>query len=265
MQFWRRRTEEPAPTEAAPAPEPEDVVARLGAGSARLRGTRRPADAATRRRSTRRADVAGDARPALGSGRPRRRARVIGPRPLATGEPRRRARSGPGAASCHGCAASSAAATVGGPSWDEVEETLIAGDVGAALAIELVERARARRDPAGPEAAVRAELAALLVPRDVALDPAPGDRRRPGGRPRRRRQRHRQDDDDRQARQPLRGRGARDHPGRRGHLPGGGHRAAPDLGRSRPACRSWPTRRAPTPGPSSTTRSTRRSPAAPTS
>src|SRR5207342_1342166 len=28
-----------------------------------------------------------------------------------------------------------------GPSWDEVEETLIAGDVGAALAIDLVERA----------------------------------------------------------------------------------------------------------------------------
>ncbi len=39
----------------------------------------------------------------------------------------------------------------GGPSWDEVEETLIAGDVGASLAIELVERARARRDPDGPE------------------------------------------------------------------------------------------------------------------
>ena len=54
-----------------------------------------------------------------------------------------------------------------GPSWDEVEETLIAGDVGAALAIELVERARARRDPGGPEAAIRAELAALLVSRDV--------------------------------------------------------------------------------------------------
>jgi fused signal recognition particle receptor len=60
---------------------------------------------------------------------------------------------------------------IGGPSWDEVEETLIAGDVGATLAIELVERARARRDPGGPEAAIRAELAALLVPRD--LDWAP--------------------------------------------------------------------------------------------
>ena len=53
-----------------------------------------------------------------------------------------------------------------GPSWDDVEETLIAGDVGASLAIDIVERARARRDPGGSEAAVRAELAALLVPRD---------------------------------------------------------------------------------------------------
>ena len=33
--------------------------------------------------------------------------------------------------------------------------------------MDIVERARARRDPAGAEAAVRAELAALLVPRDA--------------------------------------------------------------------------------------------------
>ncbi len=58
-----------------------------------------------------------------------------------------------------------------GPQWDEVEETLIAGDVGAALAIDLVERARRRRDPGGPEAAIRAELAALLVDRDVDWQP----------------------------------------------------------------------------------------------
>jgi fused signal recognition particle receptor len=58
-----------------------------------------------------------------------------------------------------------------GPSWDEVEETLIAGDVGAALAIDLVERARRRRDPGGAEAAIRAELVALLVARDVAWSP----------------------------------------------------------------------------------------------
>jgi len=53
-----------------------------------------------------------------------------------------------------------------GPSWDDVEETLIAGDVGASLAMDVVERARARRDAATSEAAVRAELAALLVPRE---------------------------------------------------------------------------------------------------
>ena len=65
---------------------------------------------------------------------------------------------------------------LGGPdedaSWDDVEETLIAGDVGASLAMEIVERARARREPGGPEAAVRAELAALLVPRDTDWMPA---------------------------------------------------------------------------------------------
>jgi fused signal recognition particle receptor len=60
-----------------------------------------------------------------------------------------------------------------GPSWDDVEETLIAGDVGASLAMEVVDRARGRRDPAGAEAAVRAELAALLVPRDPAWQPRP--------------------------------------------------------------------------------------------
>ena len=46
--------------------------------------------------------------------------------------------------------------------WDEVEEALVAGDVGASLAAEIVERARARRDAPSAEAAVRAELAAVL-------------------------------------------------------------------------------------------------------
>src|SRR6266545_3725219 len=35
----------------------------------------------------------------------------------------------------------------GGPSWDDVEETLIGGDVGAGLAMEVVERAKRRHDP----------------------------------------------------------------------------------------------------------------------
>ena len=60
-----------------------------------------------------------------------------------------------------------------GPSWEEVEETLISGDVGAGLALEVVERARERRDPAGAESAVRTELAALLAPRDASWSPRP--------------------------------------------------------------------------------------------
>jgi fused signal recognition particle receptor len=60
-----------------------------------------------------------------------------------------------------------------GASWDDVEETLIAGDVGAALAMDIVEKARRRRDSNGAEAAVRAELAALLVPRDTHWEPRP--------------------------------------------------------------------------------------------
>ena len=67
----------------------------------------------------------------------------------------------------------------GEEAWDDVEETLIAGDVGAALAMEVVERARRRRDPGGAEAAVRAELAALLVDRDPDWTPA----QPPGGGP----------------------------------------------------------------------------------
>jgi len=46
--------------------------------------------------------------------------------------------------------------------WEQVEETLIAGDVGARLAMDVVSRARSRRDPGGPEAGVRAELGRLL-------------------------------------------------------------------------------------------------------
>jgi fused signal recognition particle receptor len=64
-------------------------------------------------------------------------------------------------------------AEAGGPSWDDVEETLIGGDVGAALAMDLVERARRRHDPGGAEAAIRAELAALLVARDLDWSPRP--------------------------------------------------------------------------------------------
>jgi fused signal recognition particle receptor len=45
--------------------------------------------------------------------------------------------------------------------------------VGAALAIDLVDRARRRRDPNGAEAGIRAELASLLVQRDLDWQPRP--------------------------------------------------------------------------------------------
>jgi len=60
-----------------------------------------------------------------------------------------------------------------GPSWDEVEETLISGDVGAALAMDVVERARRSKEPGGAIAAVQRELAALLVPREGPWEPRP--------------------------------------------------------------------------------------------
>jgi len=63
----------------------------------------------------------------------------------------------------------------GGPTaadWEEAEETLISGDVGAALAMDVVERARKRRDMDSATAAVEAELAALLVPREPGWRPS---------------------------------------------------------------------------------------------
>jgi fused signal recognition particle receptor len=49
--------------------------------------------------------------------------------------------------------------------WEEVEETLITGDVGAQLSMSIVERARKRRDMT-VEQAIRAELEAILAGRD---------------------------------------------------------------------------------------------------
>jgi fused signal recognition particle receptor len=57
--------------------------------------------------------------------------------------------------------------------WESVEELLIAGDVGGILATEIVERARAHKDAASAEAAVRQELAALLLPNDPNWRPMP--------------------------------------------------------------------------------------------
>ena len=54
----------------------------------------------------------------------------------------------------------------GDADWDEIEEVLITGDVGASLSMDLVDRARRRRDLTA-EAAVREELAGLLAERDA--------------------------------------------------------------------------------------------------
>lgn len=61
--------------------------------------------------------------------------------------------------------------------WEEVEEALIAADLGATLAARVVALARVRRDAADPEAAVAAELLALFAARDPTpwpRVPAPG-------------------------------------------------------------------------------------------
>ena len=66
--------------------------------------------------------------------------------------------------------------------WSDVEESLIAGDVGAALATTVVDRARERGASDGAATAVRRELTALLLPRDPAWELAPA-REATGGQP----------------------------------------------------------------------------------
>jgi fused signal recognition particle receptor len=56
--------------------------------------------------------------------------------------------------------------TMDDAAWEEVEEALIAADLGPTLASQVVERARARRDIDDPREAVEAELLALFAPRD---------------------------------------------------------------------------------------------------
>ncbi len=61
--------------------------------------------------------------------------------------------------------------------WEGVEEALIAADVGATLAAQVVERARARGDAGDPAKAVEAELLGLFASRDPTpwpRVPAPG-------------------------------------------------------------------------------------------
>jgi fused signal recognition particle receptor len=54
--------------------------------------------------------------------------------------------------------------------WSDVEESLIAGDIGASLAMEVVERAQRNATSDGAIEAVRRELGAVLLPRDPRWD-----------------------------------------------------------------------------------------------
>jgi fused signal recognition particle receptor len=57
--------------------------------------------------------------------------------------------------------------------WDEIEEILITGDIGAELAMDVVEQARRQRNVTA-EQAVRGRLTALLAPRDAShWEPTP--------------------------------------------------------------------------------------------
>jgi fused signal recognition particle receptor len=70
----------------------------------------------------------------------------------------------------------------GGPTgadWDAVEEVLIAGDVGGALAMDIVEHARARKEEMTAESAVRAELESRLLPGDPGWRPYAGGAGKP--------------------------------------------------------------------------------------
>ena len=87
--------------------------------------------------------------------------------------------------------------------WDEVEEALIAADVGATTTLELVDAARERVRSDGGRTGEDARRALATEIRDRLVSVGSGQfelGRAPVGRPLRRRQRHRQDDDDRQAR-----------------------------------------------------------------
>ena len=91
--------------------------------------------------------------------------------------------------------------------WSDVEETLIAGDVGASLATDVVERARRGASSRGRDRCGPPRARGGAAPARSGLGPDP-NRDAAGGRPRRRGQRDGQDDDDRQARDPGAGRPA---------------------------------------------------------
>ena len=168
MPFWRRRNNEPTAPETEEVIEPEPAPADWEPEPADFDD---PVDAATEAPAP--SEPARPAAPTLES--PPAPPPALEP-PMPAPEPPTTAGLDAGLERTRGGFMSRLRGFLGsgedvGPSWDDVEETLISGDVGAALAIDLVERARKRRDAGGPEGAIRAELAALLVPRDLAWSP----------------------------------------------------------------------------------------------
>ena len=117
----------------------------------------------------------------------------------------------------------------------ELEELLIASDMGVGVAGEVAEALRRTRfnqevSPEEVRAALAEEVIRLVEPvmKPLRLDLGEEAVRHP----RRRGQRQRQDDDDRQARQAIPGRRAQGRARRRRHVPRRGGRAAADLGRA---------------------------------
>jgi fused signal recognition particle receptor len=164
--FWRRKREEPAESAAEPAPEIDLDAPEPDSSEFELDGTDEPVAETP-------LQPAAPPEPELG---PLARAAAMKPLfaeadadlEIAMEHGLERTRGG-----FMNRLREALAAGPDGASWDDVEETLIAGDVGAALAMDIVAKARRRRDPDGAEAAVRAELAALLVARDRAWEPRP--------------------------------------------------------------------------------------------
>jgi fused signal recognition particle receptor len=175
MPFWRRRGDESADPETAPdaAPEPETVEPGWEPDPADFEDEA-PRDASSVLVETRPAEA--EEAPALEpiQREPEPVAETPGPVQSALDhvgsldEGLERTRSG-FMARLRGVIASDPA----GPSWDDVEETLISGDVGAELAMNIVDMARLRHDPGGALASVRTELASRLVARDLAWVPQP--------------------------------------------------------------------------------------------
>ena len=193
------------------------------------------------------------------------------------------ARTGARAAGSTGCAPGCRKARRGSPrastrssprrrldqaALDELEELLIASDMGLGVAGEVVERrcaatASTRRSRPRKSAARLAEQVVRLIEpvmKPLRIDPA----KKPFVRPRRRRQRQRQDHDDRQAREALPRRGQAGDARRRRHVPRRRGRAAADLGRARRLPGRRRARRARTPPALPTTRWSRRARRAPT-